>query len=383
MLYAKGESIGGKYDVRDILGAGGFGVVYLAYSRELGKLVALKTFKEEFLDTPAVRDLFRKEASLWIDIGEHPCVVQAYFVEEIDGRLFVASEFVVGDESGFKSLSLDRVLRSGPVELALALRWSIHLCWGMEFAYHRGIRCHRDLKPSNILVDYNQGHRRVKVSDFGLAGALLGQERSARMELDTQEGTVGLAIQTQQGFGVGTPTHMPPEQFVDSLSCDQRSDIYSFGITLFQMVEGRLPYLTDPPKGDSETETMRFMSDMFRLHCDAPVPLVASPVSGIIARCLQKRPEYRYQTFSDVWRDLLRVTEMVFPGRGITARSEELHGSLQSMQSHELDAKEWNNRGTSLQALGDVQGAIHCFKRALEINPLAAWAWNNRGGALQ
>jgi serine/threonine protein kinase len=383
MVYATGELIGDGYEVREILGAGGFGVVYLAYSRVLNKLIALKTFRDEFLSVPAVRDLFRKEARLWINIGEHPFVVEAYWVDEIDGRLFVASEFVSGDESGLTSRSLDKVLRSGPLELPVALRWAVHLCFGMEYAYERGIRCHRDLKPSNILVDHNQGHPILKVSDFGLAGALLGLDRSARMELDTRDGTVGLTVETIQGFGVGTPTHMPPEQFTDPSSCDQRSDVYSFGITLFQMVEGRVPYLAGAPRDDSDAEAARFMSDMFRLHCDAPVPTVASPLSGVVERCLQKRPECRYQTFCDVWRDLLRVAEREFPGRGITAKSEEFHASLQSTQAHELGANGWHNRGTSLAALGNVQAAIRCYDRALELNPSLAGTWSSKGIALQ
>lgn len=376
MLYAKGDLIGGNYEVREVLGAGGFGVVYLVYSRELNKLLALKTFKDEFIDAPAVRDLFRKEASLWISIGEHPFVVQAYFVEEIDGRLFVASEFVAALEGGLKSLSLDKLLKLGPVDIKRVLLWSVELCLGMEFAYRRGVRCHRDLKPSNVLI--TKDGTAVKVSDFGLAGALLGRERSDRLALDIRDGRVGLSCQTMHGFGVGTPTHMPPEQFLDGSSCDERSDIYSFGITLFEMVEGRLPFLAPLPQGDSEDEGIRFQSDMFRLHCDARIPISDSPLAGAISRCLQKRPESRYQSFKQLREDLSSTFRDELP-----AQIDELGKELSQFEGRELDAEEWNNKGTSLLAFGDTRGAIRCFSRALEVDPSLPTAWTNKGVALE
>ena len=384
MLYRNGEWIGGKYEVRDVLGASGFGVVYLVYSREWRKLFALKTFRDEFLEDPTVRNQFRKEARLWIGIGEHPCIVQAHFIDEVDGRLFVASEFVEADEGGLKSLSLDKVLRVGPLDLRTAILWSLDLCWGMEFARFRGIRCHRDIKPSNVLVSRNRG---AKISDFGLAGALVAKVQAPKVKVDMLDGQVGLSYQTRQGLGVGTPMYMPPEQFVDASACDERSDIYSFGVTLFQMVEGRLPFLASPPRDDSEDEGMRFMMDMFLLHCDAPIPVSRTPLSKVLRRCLQKRPEARYQGFEELRKGLLLVLNDTFSAtdlpRKVQALSEAYDEAMARATARDLTVGEWNNKGTSLLVLGHPEDAIHCFNRAIELNPSDAKVWSNKGAALE
>lgn len=111
------------------------------------------------------------------------------------------------------------------------------------------------------------------------------------------------------------------------------------------------------------------MSDIFRLHCDATAPVVASPLSDIIVKRLEKRPESRYQTFGEAWHDLLRSGKGG-PRKGNNSKIRKLRRSLQRMESHEQDAREWSRRKASLRALGDILGAIHCFRRALEMGCL-------------
>jgi serine/threonine protein kinase len=165
--YKKGDFIGPKYEVYNVLGVGGFGVVYLVYSREMKSVYALKTFRDEYLEDPQTRDRFRKEAQVWIDLERHPNLVRASFIDEISGRLFIALEYIAPDEHGLNSL--EGYLRYTPPDLAQNLRWSIQFCHGMEYAYSKGIRAHRDIKPANIMISQDKA---VKISDFGLAGVI-------------------------------------------------------------------------------------------------------------------------------------------------------------------------------------------------------------------
>jgi serine/threonine protein kinase len=165
--YAKGDFIGHKYEVLRLLGSGGCGVVYLTYSRETQSLYALKTFRDEYQSNQEIKERFRKEAMVWVHLERHPFIANASFVEEIAGRLYIAMEYVAPNEQGLNSL--EGYLREDPPDLVQALRWAVQFCRGIEYAYSRGIRCHRDIKPSNILIGHD---RTVRVSDFGLAGAL-------------------------------------------------------------------------------------------------------------------------------------------------------------------------------------------------------------------
>ena len=104
MFYRKGDFIGPYFEVYDVLGVGGFGVVYLVYSHETKWVYALKTFRDEYLEDAQARDRFRKEAKVWIDLERHPYLVRAYFVDEISGRLFIALEYIAPDQQGLNSL---------------------------------------------------------------------------------------------------------------------------------------------------------------------------------------------------------------------------------------------------------------------------------------
>ncbi len=125
MSFSVGETIAQKYEVLRQLGAGGFGTVYLVHSRETGENYALKTFHDEFLLDDRARQLFRKEALMWINLGWHPCTVAAHAVEQIHGRLCVLSEFVPANENSLVSVSAQDVLRRGPLDLRTTLLWSI------------------------------------------------------------------------------------------------------------------------------------------------------------------------------------------------------------------------------------------------------------------
>lgn len=165
--FKKGDFIGQEYEVYDVLGEGGFGIVYLVYSQRTKEVYALKTFRDEYLEDVTTRERFKKEAQVWIDLERHPYLVRASFVEEISGRLFIAMEHIATDETGLNTL--EGYLRRSPPDLAQSLRWAIQFCYGMEYAYSKGIKAHRDIKPANIMIGQDKA---VKISDFGLAGVI-------------------------------------------------------------------------------------------------------------------------------------------------------------------------------------------------------------------
>ena len=420
--YKKGDRIG-EFVVQGVLGRGGFGVVYLVHLPTFVDLASLGTFRDEdlssrgrpsdrhvtyalktlhdpYLAVPEVRQRFRHEAQMLVDLERHPHVVQADFVNEIDGRLYIATEYVAPNALGLNSL--EGYLQRQPPDLAQSLRWAIQLCYGMEYLLSKGLRCHRDLKPANILVTRD---RRVKIADFGLAGMLEEVRLAEGIEVYAEDGQVGLSAQTQEGAGFGTPTHMPPEQFTDAASCDERSDIYAFGVVLYQMASrGRLPFLAALPRGRHVADRQRFWAEMYRLHSTMPVGELDTPLFPIIERCLAKEPGRRYQSFSELrealepvlQRETGEVIQAPVAGQ-LTAGEWHIKGySLAALclwekaiecydRSLELEphhAATWTNKGTCLRTLERREEAIECHDRALALNPLFPDAWNNKGSAL-
>ncbi len=161
----EGDVIGGSYVVQGILGVGGFGVVYLVQGQESGAMHALKTLRDEYLRDPGTRELFRREAKVWVALDRHANIVRADFITELSGRLYIGMEYVEPGDDGLSSLAGH--LTAHPPDLAQAVRWCIQFCHGMEYARSRGIRCHRDVKPQNIMITRE---KTVKITDFGFAG---------------------------------------------------------------------------------------------------------------------------------------------------------------------------------------------------------------------
>ncbi|MBI4548715.1 MAG: tetratricopeptide repeat protein, partial [Ignavibacteriae bacterium] len=363
--YRVGDFIGQKYEVRGVLGKGGFGVVYLVYSHETDSVYALKTFRDEYLEDAQIRERFKKEANVWIDLERHPYLVRAYFVDQFAGRLYIVMEHIVPDEQGLNSL--ETYLRVRPPDFGQSVRWAIQFCLGMEYAYSRGLRCHRDIKPSNIMVSHD---KTIKISDFGLAGVLDSANVLPEIKLNFQKDRVGLSFQTLDGV-VGTPTHMSPVQFINAAYCDERSDIYSFGIVLYQMrTGGKVPFITTLPRDNSDEEALRFWNSMRRLHTEAPVPRINSRLKSVICHCLEKKPSNRYQSFNQLRLDL---EPLLMRETGEIIKLPEIK---------ELEAWEWVNKGGSLHGLGRFEEAIRCYDRAIEVDPGSSKAWFNKGLSL-
>ncbi|MGD0179346.1 MAG: serine/threonine-protein kinase [Terriglobales bacterium] len=373
-IYKKGDFIDQEHEVCDVLGVGGFGVVYLVHAGVYeGKeqsalssrpwLLALKTLRDEYLENEQTRERFRREANVWVDLERHPYVVRAHYVREIAGRLYIAMEYIAPDSDGLNSLRGH--LERRPPDLAQSLRWGIQFCHGMEYAYAMGVRCHRDIKPDNILITSDHI---LKITDFGIAGILGAAVEEPGVGLVVQNGRIGSSQLTMEGGGFGTPTHMPPEQFVDPAMCDERSDIYSFGIVLYQMrTGGKCPFPPPLPRGDSKEEAGNVWRAMRALHTDVPVPILNSRLFPVIERCLQKEPRNRYRSFQELRSELEPMLKRLTAE--IIAAPE--------LKDHE--AWEWNNKAASLKQLGRYEEAILCCEKALDIDPQCATSWYNKG----
>jgi tetratricopeptide (TPR) repeat protein len=366
-VYGKGDIIGGEYVVHGTLGRGGFGIVYRVHDKETRQVYALKTFRDEFLADLSARNAFQKEALLWVNLGVFPFIVEALWVKVFSGRLFVAMDYVEPDAEG--RVSLHDHLRCGqPFTTERAVECSIQFCLAMEHANARGVKCHRDIKPANILIAKDL----FKISDFGLAAAADVAWRSAAMQSNTF--ATGSSV---DGFGFsmlcsegrvrcGTPGYMPPEVYRGE-TADVRSDIYSFGLVLWQMAAGSAsPPFGGTYRGDIEA----YMHNAYEEQISKRVPPVARPMGAVIERCLNPVPSKRYSSFEEV----LRVLEPIY---------RELSGKAVMVPAiSENTAWFWNNRGMSLAALGRHQEAIGCYVKALAIDPGEARIWSNKGFAL-
>lgn len=387
--YENGDVIAGKYEVRRVLGKGGFGIVYHVRFRETGEDFALKTFKDELTADPAALEAFKKEALVWVNLERHLFILPAIWVEEIRqgriatadgsgklvldapssqeprGRLLVIMDYVEGDAQG--RATLGEYLAGGRLDESQVLKWGIQFCLGMEHARAHGIECHRDIKPANIMITKDGT---LKVSDFGLAiateSALRGFVGRIGSSAEGEDGDFGLSVIQVEGKAIsGTPGYIAPE-VCRSEGASVRSDIYSFGLVLWQMAAGSPFPPFRVPRG---ADTIGCMRAVYAQQVSGDIPRLEGPLGAVIERCLRPQHAERYGTF----QELRAVLEPILERR--TGRKFEMP------QFTGKTAAVWNNKGGSLAALGRHEEAIRCYDTALEIDPQSPKTWNNKGSA--
>jgi tetratricopeptide (TPR) repeat protein len=366
-FYKKGDLIGGEYEVRGTLGKGGFGHVYLVRHCKLEVVYALKTFRDEFLDDPKARDLFKKEVLLWINLEDHPFILSAKMVLEISGRLFVFMEYIAPNAQGRVNLADHLVQTVGPLDTKQILKWAIQFCLGMEHAGAHGIQCHRDIKPANILITQDGT---LRIGDFGLSRAAETawcQSHSHNGSLIKGSGENSFSLMQSEGkFRSGTPGYIAPEVYRFE-GADIRSDIYSFGLVLWQMIAGsRVPPFMVPWCGDMES----FLQEIYKQQMTGHAPRMKGPLVLVIDRCLRPNPSERFGSF----RELRKVLEPIF---------EETTGrKFKKPQLGMQTVSFWSNKGISFAALKRYEEALDCYDRALQIDPQSPVVWDNKGNAL-
>ncbi|MDZ7692840.1 MAG: serine/threonine-protein kinase [Balneolaceae bacterium] len=261
------------YKIHEKLGEGGMGIIYLADDTKLKRKVALKFLPTHVSVDPEERLRFKQEAQAAAALN-HPNIAQVYAIEEIEQELFIVMEYVDGRE-------LRKILDESELTLEDKERIALEIARGIQVAHDQGI-IHRDIKSSNIMMD---SAGRVKIMDFGLA-RIQGSEHI-----------------TKPGTTVGTTSYMAPEQLA-GMEADRQSDIWSFGVVLYELFAGKLPF-----------EGLYEPAIMYAITEEEPVPVSAlngeipSPIEEVIEKCLRKKREQRFNSFDEIINSLKVVSD--------------------------------------------------------------------------
>ena len=266
----------GPYEIQSAIGAGGMGEVYRAHDSRLGRDVALKILPESFTRESDRLHRFEQEARAVAALN-HPNILAVFDIGQQNGSPYLVSELLEGE-------TLRTVLDRGALSQRKAIEYGVQIAQGLAAAHEKGI-VHRDLKPENIFLTRDA---RVKILDFGLA------KQSQKASAATSDGVTLTSSHTAAGVVMGTASYMAPEQ-VRGEPADPRTDIFSFGAVLYEMLSGKRAFRRDTP---AETMTAVLKEDPPELS--DPGHPVSPALDRIVRRCIEKSPDQRFQSAKDL-----------------------------------------------------------------------------------
>ena len=355
-MWQVGDRIQDRYEIQDIKW-GAMGIVYIALDHEWDRMFAIKTFQDKFLWDEDAIDRFMNEAETWVNLERHTNIVFANFVQKIEGKPYIVLEYIKGGD-------LSRYI--GKLDIPHALDFAIQFCNGMDYAYKKLGVIHRDIKPQNVMIT-TEGV--LEVTDFGLAKAVGQRVLGEKLE-------VGSLVVSR---GMGTPVYMPSEQFPEEIQkrfhcppreVTTRSDIYSFGVTFYQVLTGRLPFAT-----------IEQIFTQNPLNPQALNPHIPNQLNLLLLNCLKSDTRARCESFTELIGQLIEIYHALPREQKIFGKRYVIKGKKEP-----LTAIDWSNKGISLGELGRHQEAIDCLNKALEleINPryASALVWINKGHVL-
>lgn len=359
MMLRPGTFLQDRYEIQEQIGSGGMSVVYRAKCHKLNRLVAIKVLKEEFCNDMNFVSKFKMEAQAAAGLS-HPNIVSVYDVID-EGKLhYIVMELIEGIT--LKSY----IAKKGQLEIKESIGIAIQVAQGMAAAHEQHI-IHRDIKPQNMIISRDG---KVKVADFGIARAV--------------------SAQTLNSAAMGSVHYISPEQARGGFS-DERSDIYSLGITMYEMVTGRLPY-----EGENTVAIALAHLEDAMVSPSVYNPQIPQGLERIILKCTEKKPERRYASANEVIADLRRVlvqSDNSHSGEREGRRVSAVHGTDLTVEGNTVEIrgedlnriKEWNRSKLELELTRNLSADLkdEAAARRISSEPRKSEGYRRKDGYSQ